>query len=112
MLGHSQPAATLAVVSRENLETAEQLKACLEHVDVVVVVFDVENFGHDTDPILTSSASAPAYQELSAERLRISLVQEGRLPTSGHCPTLDAAGRGFRGSNKAKRCAVPLRRAS
>ncbi len=29
VLGHSQLAATLAVASRENLETAKQLKACL-----------------------------------------------------------------------------------
>jgi hypothetical protein len=63
VLGHSQLAATLAVASRKNLETAKQLKARLEHVDVVVVVFDVEHFGHDTDSIplvtlVTSSASA------------------------------------------------------
>ena len=63
VLGHSQLAATLAVASRENLKTAKQLKACLEHVDVVVVVFDVEHFGHDTDfiplgALVTSSVGA------------------------------------------------------
>jgi hypothetical protein len=51
VLGHGQLAATLTVASCENLETTKQLKACLEHVDVVVVVFDVEHFGHDTDSI-------------------------------------------------------------
>jgi hypothetical protein len=41
VVGHRQLAALLAVVSRENLEIAEQLKPRLEHVEVVVVVFDV-----------------------------------------------------------------------
>jgi hypothetical protein len=50
VLGHSQLATALAIASRENLETAK-LKARLEHVDIVVVVFDVEHFGHDTDSI-------------------------------------------------------------
>jgi len=36
----------LAVLSRENLEIASPLKAHLGHVDVVIVVFDVEHFDH------------------------------------------------------------------
>ena len=51
VLGHGQLAALLAVLGRENLETADQLKARLEHVDVVVVVFDVEHPGHDAASI-------------------------------------------------------------
>ncbi len=46
-LGHGQLAALLAVVGREDLEIAKQLKPSLEHVEVVVVVLDVEQFGHD-----------------------------------------------------------------
>jgi hypothetical protein len=34
------------LLRRENLEIAVPLKAHLEHVEVVVVVFDVEHFGH------------------------------------------------------------------
>jgi hypothetical protein len=46
-LSRGQPAALLAVLRRENLEIADPLKAHLEHVEIVVVVFDVEQFGHD-----------------------------------------------------------------
>jgi hypothetical protein len=41
MLGHGQLAALRAVLRRENLEIADSLKAHLEHVEVVVIVFDV-----------------------------------------------------------------------
>jgi hypothetical protein len=41
VLGHGQLAALIAVLSRENLEIADPLKARFEHVEVVVVVFDV-----------------------------------------------------------------------
>jgi hypothetical protein len=44
-LGHGQLAALLAVVSRENLEIAASFKARLQHVEVIVIVFDVEHFG-------------------------------------------------------------------
>jgi hypothetical protein len=40
-LGQCQLAALLAITGRENLEIADPLKAHLEHVEVVVVVFDV-----------------------------------------------------------------------
>jgi len=45
-LGRGQLAALLAVLSRENFEIANSLKAHLKHVEVVVIVFDVEHFGH------------------------------------------------------------------
>src|SRR5436190_20786730 len=51
VLGRSQPAACLAVLSCENLEVAAQLEARPEHVQVVVVVFDVEHFGHVSDSV-------------------------------------------------------------
>jgi hypothetical protein len=41
VLGHGQLAALLAVLSRENLEIATPLKARLQHVEVIVIVFDV-----------------------------------------------------------------------
>jgi hypothetical protein len=44
-------AALLAIPRCENLEIAEQLKAHLEHVEIVVIVIDVEHFGHDVVPI-------------------------------------------------------------
>src|SRR5262249_49420799 len=54
--GDCQPAALLAVLRCENLEAAAQLEARLEHVQVVVVVFDVEHFGHVTDSVLLTAA--------------------------------------------------------
>src|SRR5215831_1075444 len=56
MLGRSQPAAFLAVLRCENLEAAAQLEARFEHVQVVVVVFDVEHFGHVADSVLLTAA--------------------------------------------------------
>jgi hypothetical protein len=41
VFGQGQLAAFLAVLRRENLEVAKQLKPRLEHVEVVVVVFDI-----------------------------------------------------------------------
>ena len=41
MFGHRQVAALLALLSRENLEIAEQLKPRLEHLEIVVIMFDV-----------------------------------------------------------------------
>src|SRR5262249_23447444 len=46
-LGSGHLAALLAILRRQHLEIAEQLEPHLEHEDVVVVVFDVKNFGHD-----------------------------------------------------------------
>ena len=40
-----QLAALLAVLSRENLETTAPLKARLQHVEIIVIVLDVEHFG-------------------------------------------------------------------
>ena len=90
VLGYSQLAALLAVASRENLETAKQLKACPEHVNVVVVVFDVEHFGHETDfiPLVTYLAgnSVPSSGRTCSSLTFVSYAVE----LSGHCapPTL------------------------
>src|SRR5262252_6357443 len=51
-----QHAALLAVLRCEHLEAAAQLEARLEHVQVVVVVFDVEHFGHVADSVLLTAA--------------------------------------------------------
>src|SRR6516164_2878029 len=44
-------ATLLAILRRQHLEIAEQLEPHLEHIDVVVVVFDVKHFGHDAASI-------------------------------------------------------------
>src|SRR6266513_157402 len=44
-------AALLATLRRQHLEIAEQLEPHLEHIDVVVVIFDVKHFGHDAASI-------------------------------------------------------------
>jgi hypothetical protein len=58
VLGRAQPLALLAVLRCENLEAAAQFEARLEHVQVVVVMFDVEHFGHVPVHLITSSARA------------------------------------------------------
>jgi hypothetical protein len=57
LFGPPAGAADVPGVGRENLEIADPLKPHLEHVEVVVVVFDVEHFGHDADPIPRSPSS-------------------------------------------------------
>jgi hypothetical protein len=44
-----------SVTANVNLEIADPLKAHLEHVEIVVVVFDVEYFGHDGISILLAA---------------------------------------------------------
>src|SRR6516164_6299959 len=41
----------LAVLGRENLEIPKKLKPHFEHIDVVVVVFDIKHFDHDAAPL-------------------------------------------------------------
>src|SRR5262249_42801940 len=50
-------AAFLAILGRQHLEIAEQLEPHLEHINVVVVVFDVKHFGPDAAsiPLLTDA---------------------------------------------------------
>ncbi len=38
-------------LARENLEIPKKLESHFEHIDVVVVVFDIKHFGHDADSI-------------------------------------------------------------
>ena len=60
-LARGQFAALLAVLSRENLEIANPVKAHLEHVEIVVVVFDVEHFGHIAVSVFLAAAWLPRY---------------------------------------------------
>src|SRR5262249_37484850 len=50
-------AALFAVLRRQHFEVAEQLEPHFEHVDVVVIVFDIKNLGHDAAsiPLMTWS---------------------------------------------------------
>src|SRR5438093_3191101 len=57
LLGSRHLAPFLAVLRRQNLEIAEQLEPHLEHIDVVVVVFDVKHFGHDAASIPLRTAA-------------------------------------------------------
>src|SRR5437899_11387101 len=57
VFGQGQLAALLAVLRRENLEVAKQLKPRLEHVEIVAVVFDVEHFRHVADSVLFDGRS-------------------------------------------------------
>src|SRR5215471_2425988 len=50
LLGRRHLAPFLAVLGRENLEIPKQLKPHFEHIDVVVVVFDVKHFDHEVAP--------------------------------------------------------------
>src|SRR6516225_1400121 len=48
-LGRRHLAPFLAVLGGKNLEIPKQLKPHFEHIDVVVVVFDIKHFDHDAD---------------------------------------------------------------
>src|SRR5262249_61103910 len=50
-LGLALSLACLAALLREHLEVAEHLEPHLEHINVVVVVFDVKHFGHGATSI-------------------------------------------------------------
>src|SRR6516225_7158621 len=51
LLGRRYLAPFLAVLGRENLEIPKKLKPHFEHIDVVVVVFDIKHFDHDAAPL-------------------------------------------------------------
>src|SRR5262249_48937566 len=58
-LGGGHLASLLAVLGGEHLELVGELEPHLEHVDVVVVVFDVENLDHDAAPMALTPAGWP-----------------------------------------------------
>src|SRR5262249_45155273 len=60
-LAQRHRAALLAIRRGHNLEIAQELEPHLEHVDVVLVVLDVEYFGHDAASIpLSREPASPA----------------------------------------------------
>src|SRR5262245_48118388 len=59
LLRCSHLAALFAVLRRQHFVVAEQLEPHLEHVDVVIVVFDIENLGHDAASILLTTGGLP-----------------------------------------------------
>jgi hypothetical protein len=50
-LGRRHLTPSLTVRGRENLEISKKLKPHFEHIDVVVVVFDIKHFDHDASPL-------------------------------------------------------------
>src|SRR5262245_52553288 len=68
VLGYGQFAALVAVLSRENLKITNSLKARLEHVKVIVIVFDVEHFGHVTDSVHFDGRSFPSHSITASAR--------------------------------------------
>ena len=50
--------ALLTIIRRENLEATDPFKSYFEHVEVVLVVFDVEHFSH-VIPFIRSSRRRP-----------------------------------------------------
>src|SRR5262245_3579901 len=65
----------------QDLEIAEQLEPHLEHVEVVVFVFDLENLDHD----------AAASRLMVAPAFRPSRETDARQPPFGGCPPPCAA---------------------
>src|SRR5262249_11043570 len=60
-LGERHRAALLAILRRHDLKIAQQLEPHFEHIDVVLVVLDVEHFGHDAASIpLSRTAASPS----------------------------------------------------
>src|SRR5262245_51416283 len=68
VLGQCQLAVLLAVLSRQNLEIANPLKAHLERVEVIVIVFDAEHFGHSASFIPAPCHSSARHSRRFAER--------------------------------------------
>src|SRR5262245_8720514 len=88
-LGQCQLAALLAVLRSENFEIADLLKAHLEHIEVVVVVFDVEHFGHDQPLFNQLFIRSPSRGGTSGQVLtmphgtKISLAADAEAPGVG-----------------------------
>src|SRR6516165_3214213 len=67
-LGRRHLAPSLAVLGRENLEIPKKLKPHFEHIDVVVVVFDVKHFDHDAAPPRCGLLACPSLAVASPSR--------------------------------------------
>src|SRR5262245_20230472 len=71
LLGRRHLAPFLAVLGRENLEIPKKLKPHFEHIDVVVVVFDIKHFDHDAD--------TPSPCRLTAYSVHLALISTGAV---------------------------------
>src|SRR5215468_628347 len=79
LLGRRHLAPFLAVRGRENLEIPKKLKPHFEHIDVVVVVFDVKHFDHDAAPLPLRTAGLLAHLALiGPEQIATPQVSLGR----------------------------------
>src|SRR6516162_5063807 len=68
LLGRRHLAPFLAVLGRENLEIPKKLKPHFEHIDVVVVVFDIKHFDHDAAPLHCGLPACPSLAVASPSR--------------------------------------------
>src|SRR5262245_22861389 len=79
LLGRRHLAPFLAVLGRENLEIPKKLKPHFEHIDVVVVVFDIKHFDHDAAPLPLRTAGLLGHLAvISPEQI---VNPESRSPT-------------------------------
>ena len=74
---YGQPATLLAVLRCENLEIGDPIKARLEHVEVVVIMFDVEHFGHVAVSILSPATLVTSSFDHLVTRTNISDSRNG-----------------------------------
>src|SRR5262245_17568263 len=68
LLGRRHLAPLLAVPGRENLESPKKLKPHFEHIDVVIVVFDIKHFDDDAVSILFRTAGLLSHRWLHYRR--------------------------------------------
>src|SRR4029453_162730 len=98
LLGSCHLAPFLAVLRRQPLEIAEQLEPHLEHIDVVVVVFDVKHFGHDVAsmPLLTAGFICTSWRTRSTRSAgrNVSLTSTDCTPEFSPSPSLGSRSRG------------------
>src|SRR5215472_4592926 len=75
LLGRRHLASFLTVRGLENLEIPKKLKSHFEHIDVVVVVFDIKHFDHDAAPLPLRTAGLLCH-------LALGLTEADRHPHS------------------------------
>src|SRR5215469_6900047 len=85
LLGRRYLAPFLAVLGRENLEIPKKLKPHFEHIDVVVVVFDIKHFDHDAAPLPLRTAGLLGH--LAVISLEQIVPPESRSPSSIGLPS-------------------------
>src|SRR5215469_16273692 len=85
LLGLRHLAPSLAVLGRDNLKIPKKLKPHFEHIDVVVVVFDIKHFDHDAAPLPLRTAGLLGHLALiSPEQI---VTPASRSPSSIGLPS-------------------------